>query len=202
MSIPTRVRLRREPEEVVGLLAFPFPGIGQVGVVHHDDHDPAVVVRDAAHVGRRAVFVPALDGASPRSAPGLDRGHLRNPRHPEHRVPHRMVRRREVHDGELTARQHAPDFVVELRLRQAAVIVGHQQEAAFQQVLPQPLHFGIGEPRRAGVFHQRERTPEQPIVSQPDDHGVGDLLFAVGDALHGHLRQLGRRTLKLMSAPG
>ena len=88
-------------------------------------------------------------------------------------------------------RQHAPDLVVELRLRQAAVIVRHQQEAAFQQVLPQPLHFGIGEPRRAGVLHQRERTPEQPIVGQPNDHGVGDLLFAFGDELHGHLRQLG-----------
>src|SRR6476660_2850845 len=64
---PNRVRIRREPEEVVGLLAFTFPGIGQVGVVHHDDHEPAVVVRDAADIGWRAVFVPALDGASPRS---------------------------------------------------------------------------------------------------------------------------------------
>jgi hypothetical protein len=40
----------REPEEITRTLAFMFPRIGQVGVVHHDDHDPAVVVCDAAHI--------------------------------------------------------------------------------------------------------------------------------------------------------
>ena len=108
----------------------------------------------------------------------------------------------EIHDGKLARRQHAPDLLVELRLRQAAVIVRHQQEAAFQQVLPQPLHFGIGEPRRAGILHQRERTPEQRIVGQPHDHGVGDLLLAVVMRVTGTFVSSERRTLKLMSAPG
>ena len=75
--------------------------------------------------------------------------------------------------------------------RQRAVIVGDEQEPAFQQVLPQPLHLELAEPRRSGILHERERTLKQPIVGQPDDDCIGNLLSAVRNDLDANLRQLG-----------
>ena len=56
---------RREPEEVVRLLAFTFPRIGKVGVVHHDDHDPPMVVRDAERLMPTSADIPNNLGIAP-----------------------------------------------------------------------------------------------------------------------------------------
>ena len=52
-----------------------------------------------------------------------------------------MIRRREIDDRELAGRQDAADLLVELLLGPVAVIVRDEQEAALQQVLPQPRDF-------------------------------------------------------------
>src|SRR5450432_3473192 len=50
-----RVAVRREAVEVFLALALALPGVGDVGVVRHDDHQPTALVGDGAEVGVRAV---------------------------------------------------------------------------------------------------------------------------------------------------
>ena len=59
------------------------------------------------------------------------------------------------------------------------MIVGDEQEAALQQVLPQPRHFRVGEVSRARVFHEDEGALEELVVGQAHDDGVGHFLFSV-----------------------
>ncbi len=189
--MPTAYASGENRKKVLGVLAFALPAVGHVGVVHHHHHEPAVFVRNPPRVGLGPVFVPAFQRPAARASPGLNRRHLRQARHREHRVPQRVVRRGEVNDRKLAPRQRAPDLLVELLLRGRAVIVRDEQEAALEQVLPQPLHLHVGEVRRARVLHQRERALEQRIVRQPDDDGVGDFFFAVVGHLDADLGELG-----------
>ena len=55
-----RVTFRRKAIEILHVLAFPLPGIGNVGVVRHQHHQPAFVVEDAPRVDYRAVESRAL----------------------------------------------------------------------------------------------------------------------------------------------
>ena len=88
-------------------------------------------------------------------------------------------------------RQGPPDLLVELRFCPAAVIVGHEQETALQQVLAEPLHLDVAEVRRPGVFHQRKRALEQGVVGHPDDDRIRHLAFTrFVDELDADLGQL------------
>jgi hypothetical protein len=69
------------------------------------------------------------------------------------------------------------------------MIVGHEQEAALQQVLAQPRDLLVGEIRRAAVLDEREPALEQLVVCGPDDDELR-LAFAVHrDGRLGQLRQ-------------
>src|SRR6185436_14554000 len=69
------VAVWREAVEVLLVLAFALPGVGDVGVVGHHHHQPAVLVLDAAEVHVRAVGA-ALRGAAVHLIPAVDRRHL------------------------------------------------------------------------------------------------------------------------------
>ena len=47
---PNGIAIRREAEEELGVLPFTLPRVGDVGVVRHHHHQPAVLVADAAEV--------------------------------------------------------------------------------------------------------------------------------------------------------
>src|SRR5262245_10890543 len=74
-----RVAGGRESIEVLAVLTLAFPRVRDVGVVRHEDDQPAVRVRDPAKVDRRAVSSALRRVLStPLPVPEVDRGDLRD----------------------------------------------------------------------------------------------------------------------------
>src|SRR5688572_23553660 len=83
------VALRRELQEKPVVLTFPLPRVTDIGVVGHENHDAAFVVRDRAEVGVGAVR-PALPRFAAGPPPGVDVRALRELGQREHRVTDRV----------------------------------------------------------------------------------------------------------------
>ena len=129
----------------------PFPGVAQVGVGVDGDHQPALVVEDAAVERREPVLL--------RRAAGHGVAHVR---HLEElldvveRAEDRVVRR-QVDDR--AAGQHAADLALEVRPLARAPEVVHHQEPARLQVAAQAFDLRLGEGHASDLDRVEEREP-------------------------------------------
>src|SRR6185295_2570881 len=69
---PDRITVRRKLVEETRVGGFALPGVGDVGVVRHQDHQAPVAVADTADVGDRALGA-ALGGLAAGPSPEIDR---------------------------------------------------------------------------------------------------------------------------------
>src|SRR5262249_20676753 len=148
------VAVRREFVEVFLALALALPGVGNVGVVRHHDHQSAVVVGDPAEVDGRTVTTAlrCAAGLNPEADVRdlLDRFHV-----VEH-VHDRMVAR-DVLDRILVRRQHTPDLVLPLIPRPRAPEVVDDDEAALLEIRAQAVDLIVAEADDARVLHVQDR---------------------------------------------
>src|SRR5688572_29376949 len=65
---PDGVAIGRELEKILRVGGFTLPRVGDVGVVRHQHHDPAIAIGDGANV-RLGAVCSQLGGAAAHSAP-------------------------------------------------------------------------------------------------------------------------------------
>ena len=153
----------REFERVIGIVR-PLPRVSKVGIPVDQNHQAAVVVEDATHVGYDAVIL--VGRTTVLRAPALANvGHLYDAidvvKHMKHGMFRRHLDDRTVGENQLHLRQ-------ELIPGPAAPEVVDNQETAGQQVISQRQRFRLGQRHRTDFDGVEQWKLPQPGIGQFD----------------------------------
>src|SRR5262245_55919358 len=184
-----RVPIWTEIHEVRRIVALALPRIAEIRVVRHQDDHAALLVDDAARVGRRAV------GAAFRRAPGaekeIDRRNLRDFLDLELCVEHRMVER-QIEDRKFGRWQCLPQLAHPPAPRVLAPEVISPQKAALFEVKTQLRSFVVVEADPAWLGHHDERTIEERRIGQLNEQMFRFARLILADVGLGELGQTER----------